>query len=101
MLQRKSVIYAVIYSLILPIGISFESTTLLVFSSLISFPFLPGAYVGLAVFRTLFSFSYAPQIGAALAIFIQVMLVLYLFKRLSNLIKHLTRKSTRTKNSWR
>ena len=99
--QRKTVIYAAIYSLIFPIAISFESTALLVFSSLISFPFLPGAYVGTAVSRTLFSFSYAPQIGAELAIFIQVMLVLYILKRLSNLMKHLTRKSTRTKNSWR
>ncbi len=101
MLQRRTVIYAVIYSLILPIAISFESTALLVLSSLISFPFTLGAYVGIEVFRTQFSFSYAPQIGAALAIFIQVMLVLYLIKRLSNLMKHLTRKSTRTKNSWR
>ena len=101
MLQRKTVIYAAIYSLILPIANSFESTVLVVLSALISFPFALGAYAGSEIFRTQFSFSYAPQIGAALAIFIQVILVLYLLKLLSNMMKHLTRKSTRTKNSWR
>ena len=100
MFTKKRLFYALIYSSILPVTASSEVFFINIIGILITFPFALGAWAGGEQFAYMFNHYFAFHFGAALGIFVQVMVLLYLVQLLSKAKKHLTSKSTRTKNSW-
>jgi len=90
MFKRKYLIYAAIYSCILPLASTFDIPVISFLGLIISLPFTTFAIIGGSYFSEWFSFSYAYPVGMAVGIFASILVLFCFIKLLIVVQKHLT-----------